>query len=214
MKFNDGAWLRALATLPADFSRSALAADPARREAAGKVMASLQLPDSADLYPWGLEASHRLWAPWAEARDKVELYPQGPQEPGAQADFIVHDTDADTVTLATFAALPSRCGRFARRECPRMAPMGHESQQADCNYWASEGYAELTPHLELFPEWQRFDCHKYYPLFQLHIAGEALAKALKATPQWVVYGPEGTAKLVQVYASFSSRPAAFATSPP
>jgi hypothetical protein len=213
VKFNEAAWLRALATLPPDFSRGALSVDLGRREAAAKAMAALSLPDSADLYPWGLEASHRLWAPWAEARDKVELYASGPQEPGAQADFIVHDTDADTVTLACFAPLPSSCARLVNRLCPRMAPMGHESEQAGCNYWDSPGFEAIAPGIELFPEWQRFDCHKYYPLFQMHVAGEALGAALGAEPHWVLYGPPASEKLVQSYAALTSRPHAFTLSP-
>lgn len=202
------AWLRWLDTLPADFSRDAIPADPGRRATAARLMAGLELPHQ-ELYPWGLEAGHRLWEAWDAARRLVEHYPADPQEPGAQADWIIHDREAGTVTLATLAPLPSKCGRFARRECPRLAPMGHEPAHETCNYWDWEGKDLAAPNVELFPEWQRFDCHKYYPLFQLHLCGAALAQALKAELRIEVHGGEGVEKLVAVYAGFTSTPDAF-----
>lgn len=203
------AWLRWLETLPTDFGRHAIPADPQRRKQAALAMAELDLPHQ-ELYPWGLEAGHRLWEPWAVAREQVEHYAQDPQEPGAQADWIIHDREAGTVTLATLAPLPSRCARFARRECPRMAPMGHEPSHEECNYWAWPGMAAAAPGVELYPEWQRFDCHKYYPLFQLHLCGTALAASLQAELRIQVHGQDAALpKLLEVYAGFSATPAAF-----
>jgi hypothetical protein len=204
------AWLRWLEQLPPELGRRAIPADPERRAAGARLMAGLELPHQ-ELYPWGLEAGHRLWEPWAAAREAVEAYPSGKQFPGAQADWIIHDREAATVTLATLAPLPSQCGRFARRECPRLAPMGHEPVQETCNYWDWEGKDRVAPNVELFPEWQRFDCHKYYPLFQLHLCGAALAQALNAELRIEAHGGEAMGKLAAVYAGFTSSPDAFST---
>lgn len=204
------AWLRWLERLPEGFGRHAIPGDPQRRQRAAALMARLDLPHQ-DLYPWGLEAGHRLWEPWAAAREGVEQSAGATEEPGAQADWIIHDREAGTVTLATLASLPARCARFGARQCPRMAPMGHEPAAEQCNYWAWEGKERAAPGVELFPEWQRFDCHKYYPLFQLHLCGAALAQALRAELRLEVHGGEGTAKLVEVYAGFSATPSAFST---
>lgn len=209
MSLRADAWLRWLQRLPPELGRQAIPADPQRRAQAAERMALLDLPHQ-ELYPWGLEAGHRLWEPWAEAREAVEAYPDGPQEAGAQADWIVHDREAGTVTLATLAPLPSRCGRFAARQCPRMEPMGHEPSQAECNYWAWPGMAEAAPGIELYPEWQRFDCHKYYPLFQLHLCGVELGRRLKAQPRFEAWSSDpALPKLLAVYAGFSASPEAF-----
>lgn len=202
------AWLRWLDKLPADLGRHAIPADHARREKGAALMAALELPHQ-ELYPWGLEAGHRLWEPWAQAREVVEALDLSAE--AAQADWILHDREANTVTVALLAPLPALCPRFSRRQCPRMTPMGHESEQGDCNYWAWDGMAALTPGLELYPEWQRFDCHKYHPLFQAHLCGAALAQGLKAELRVEVYGTDGEAgkKLIDVYAGFTSTPAAF-----
>ena len=69
----------------------------------------------------------------------------------------------------------------------------------------------LTPKLELYPEWQRFDCHKYYALFQAHLVGEELALSLSARPSFLIFSARAEdEKLVQAYASLTSRPEAFA----
>lgn len=208
MSLRVDSWLRWLTTLPPDLGRRAIPADSRRRETAAQLMAQMDLPHQ-ELYPWGLEAGHRLWQPWDEARQSVEAYADGPQEAGAQADWIIHDREAATVTLASLAPLPSQCARFSARACPRMAPMGHESEHADCNYWAWPGMAAAAPGLELYPEWQRFDCHKYYPLFQLHLCGTALAQALKAELCIEVWGSAGIEERLATYAGFSHAPQAF-----
>jgi hypothetical protein len=202
------AWLKWLDHLPADLERHAIPSDHARRERGAVLMAGLSLPHQ-ELYPWGLEAGHRLWEPWAEARRTVEALDL--EAEAAQVDWILHDREAGTVTLALLAPLPAVCPRFSRRECPRMVPMGHESEKADCNYWAWEGMSALTPGLELYPEWQRFDCHKYHPLFQVHLCGAALAKAVRAELKVEVFGSdlEAGKKLLDVYAGFTSMPGAF-----
>lgn len=88
--------------------------------------------------------------------------------------------------------------------------MGHENEHETCNYWDWDRMLEAAPGIELYPEWQRFDCHKYYPLFQNHLVGEALAQRLKAAPRWVVRTDKpDDVKMLRVYASFSSRPEAF-----
>jgi hypothetical protein len=202
------AWLRWLDTLPADLGRRAIPADHARREKAAALMAALELPHQ-ELYPWGLEAGHRLWEPWAQARESVEQSAGATEEPGAQADWIVHDREAGTVTFATLAPLPSRCERFARRECPRMAPMGHEPALEQCNYWAWDGMLAAAPHVELFPEWQRFDCHKHYPVFQLHLCGTALSQVIGAAPRWQHHGDAASGRLFMAYAALTDHPEFF-----
>ena len=95
----------------------------------------------------------------------------------------------------------------------RSQQVSKKSTQEDCNYWAWEGMAALTPKLELYPEWQRFDCHKYYPLFQAHLVGEALAADLGASVTWRVLAKPSVEALVKVYAGLSSRPEAFEFEP-
>jgi hypothetical protein len=151
-----------------------------------------------------------LWAPYLAARDSVERYPEGRQEPPSALDYLEWDEAAATVTLGLVLSLPSRCPRFAARECPRMIPMGHENEHETCNYWDWPGMEFVAPGIEVYPEWQRFDCHKYYPLFQNHLVGEALAAQLGATPQWMVHTAKpDDEKMLKVYANFSSRPEAF-----
>lgn len=150
------------------------------------------------------------WAPYLAARNEVELYPSGPQEPSSNLSAIEWDEAAATVTLILDLTLPSRCPRFANRACPRMIPMGHENEHGTCNYWDWDRMLEAAPGIELYPEWQRFDCHKYYPLFQNHLVGEALAARLKAAPRWIVRTAKpDDVKMLRVYAGFSSRPEAF-----
>lgn len=157
----------------------------------------------------GLQGSE-LWPPYLAARNEVELYAEGPQEPSSELAYIEWDEAAGTVTLGLDLSLPSRCPRFATRTCPKMIPMGHENEHETCNYWDWPRKDEVAPNIELFPEWQRFDCHKYYPLFQAHLVGEALAFELQASVCFIACtpGPQD-AKLVQMYASFTSRPDAW-----
>jgi hypothetical protein len=203
MTLKPDAWLDWLARQPENLERGAVPTDPQRRRLAALKMASLQLPHQ-DLYPWGLEAGRRLWEPWARAREAVEALDLAAES--AQVDWIIHDQDTSTVTLATLAPLPSACPRFGRRECPRMVPMGHESALGDCNYWAWEGFAAALPGLELYPEWQRFDCHKFHALMQVHLCGLDLARRLKARLQIEVWSQdrEATGKLVEAYAQMAA----------
>jgi hypothetical protein len=156
------------------------------------------------------------WAPYLQAKQRVESYPQGQQEPGCEIALIRHDPEAALIEFhLKNIKLPSACPRFASRACPRMAPMGHEPAQETCNYWDYPRMAELSPGLELYPEWQRFDCHKYYALFQAHLVGEELALSLGALPKFVLHGsrPEDE-KFLKAYAGLTSRPEAFIWSPP
>ncbi|MES2201256.1 MAG: hypothetical protein V4498_03305 [candidate division FCPU426 bacterium] len=161
-------------------------------------------------YPGGREYE-ALWAPYALAKDTVERYPEGTQEPGCEVALIRYDEAAGLLEFhLRDLVLPSRCPRFASRACPRMEPMGHEPAQVTCNYWDYPRMQEFAPGIELYPEWQRFDCHKYYALFQAHLVGEELARQLGAESRFICSGPNpGSAKLLAVYAGFSSRPTAF-----
>ncbi len=165
-------------------------------------------------YPGGMDGK-ALWAPYAAAKDAVERYPEDPQEPGCGITLIRHDPEAGTVEFHMDGMkLPSSCARFATRACPRMESMGHEPAHATCNYWDFPRMAELAPGVELYPEWQRFDCHKYYALFQAHLVGEELARILGALPRFICSGPSSDgAKLLAVYAGLTSRPEAFEWSP-
>lgn len=199
---------QALEAVAPDWERQALP-PPERRAAALAVLATLP---QAGLRPFGLEPSApapTLWMPYARSRDRVERYGEGSQEPGCQLDWLRWDEAARTLEIGLILELPSKCPRFAGRACPRMAPMGHDSEHADCNYWAWPGMEALTPKLELYPEWQRFDCHKYYPLFQAHLVGEALASDLDATPSWRLLARPEAKALLKVYAGLTSRPDAF-----
>jgi hypothetical protein len=91
--------------------------------------------------------------------------------------------------------------------------MGHESAHAECNYWSWHGMLEAAPGVELFPEWQRFDCSRYYPLFQLHLCGTALAQILGAKARWVFHAPAEVLAALRGYAALSSRPEAFELDP-
>ena len=155
-----------------------------------------------------------LWAPYLAARNEVELYPSGEQEPSSTLAYIDWDEASQTVTLGLELVLPSRCPRFGNRACPRMIPMGHENEHETCNYWDWPDKDAVAPNIEIFPEWQRFDCHKYYPLFQNHLVGEALAKRLGAKPLWAVHTAKpDDEKMLKVYAGFTSRPDAFTWKP-
>jgi hypothetical protein len=210
MAINPSAWLAALDKLPDGFQRHAVPADRARREAAGALMARLD-PGPADLYPWGLEASHRLWEPWSQARDQVEA--AEPAEPGAAVDYILHDPDAGTLTLGLVGALAGGCPRFGRHACNKLTPMGHENQRETCDYWDWPAMAGLTPGLELYPEWQRFDCHRYHALFQAHLCGAALGALVKCRVDWVWHGPAGAEKRLGAYAGLTDTPGAFRFEP-
>jgi hypothetical protein len=208
LTLNAKAWLAWLEKLPADFGRHAISADPARRAAAAAFMEQQSLEfKSEQLYPWGLEAAHRLWEPWDAARQSVEALAL--EEPGAQVDYLVHDPESKSLVIGLFGPLSSGCPRFMAHGCPRLIPMGHENARSECNYWAWPGMAQAAPGVELFPEWQRFDCHKYYNLFQAHLCGEALAQALGAEPRWVWHGTLDKEKALRAYAALTSRPDAF-----
>jgi hypothetical protein len=158
-------------------------------------------------YPLGRDGAG-LWAPYAAAKDAVERYPQDPQEPGCEVSMIRHDPQAGLIEfLLSGLKLPSQCGRFASRACPRMAPMGHEASHESCNYWDYPRMQEFAPRLELYPEWQRFDCHKFYPLFQAHLVGSELASALKCRLR--VIAPDTELRLLSAYAALCSDPSAF-----
>jgi len=162
-------------------------------------------------YPGGREGA-ALWAPYQAAKDKVERYPQDPQETGCGVALIRHDAEAGLLEIRLEGLrLPSACPRFASRACPKMEPMGHEPSQATCNYWDYPRLEEAAPRLELYPEWQRFDCHKFYPLFQAHLVGFELAAALSCRLR--VRAPGADPKLLAVYASLTSDPDAFTESP-
>jgi hypothetical protein len=152
------------------------------------------------------------WAPLLQAKAKVENYPDAPlaDEPGAQITQILYDQGSAKLQLRLQGQrLPSRCPRFSSRACPRMAPMGHEPSHGSCNYWDYPRMEALLPRLELYPEWQRFDCHKYYCLFQSHLVGEELALSLGAQASFVWVGRPEEEALLKAYASLSSRPEAF-----
>ena len=144
-----------------------------------------------------------LWAPYQAAKDRVERYPSDPQEPGCLVSLIRHDEAESLLEIQLQGlALPSSCPRFASRACPRMEPMGHEPAHATCNYWDYARMEEAAPKVELYPEWQRFDCHKFYPLFQAHLVGFELAAALGCRLRIVVPGAD--AKLLSAYAALTS----------
>ncbi len=202
-----------LNALSADWQRGALV-DSRRRASVSAILSDVALVPGRDYYPFGLDpasASPVLWEPYQAARDLVELYPSDPQENGCQLAWILHDPAHAGIEIALLdPGLPSKCSRFATRACPRMAPMGHEPTQEECNYWQWAPMQEHAPQIELYPEWQRFDCHKYYPLFQAHLVGEALAKSLRAVAIFAVYSADpADAKLVESYARLTSRPYAF-----
>jgi hypothetical protein len=180
--------------------------DRARRAAAAALLARMD-PGPADLFPWGLEAAHRLWEPWAQARFQVEAAEPG--EPGAAVDYILHDVDEGRLTLGLVGGLDGGCPRFGRHACNKLIPMGHENGRETCDYWDWPGMEALTPGLELYPEWQRFDCHKHHPLFQAHLCGVALGRIVKAEVRWVWHGPAGAEKRLQVYAGLTDSPDRF-----
>jgi hypothetical protein len=164
-----------------------------------------------ELFPGGLAQDGRLWEPFQKAKDKVELYPTEPQVPGCEADWLFWDPKARRVELGLFKpALPSRCGRFVDRQCPLMLGSGAEPNHPECNYWVYPGFSSLVPGLELNPEWQRFDCHRYYVLFQCHLVVAELAKGLGAG--WclkVVVEDAKQAAEVEAYGKLTSSPEAF-----
>jgi hypothetical protein len=158
-------------------------------------------------YPLGMDGG-QLWQPYARAKRVVEHYPEEPQEAGCEVSLIRHDPSAELLELHLQGLrLPSACPRFASRACPRMESMGHEPSHSSCNYWDYPRMAEFAPGLELYPEWQRFDCHKYYALFQAHLVGAELASALGCRLRLVA--PDADAALLGVYASLSSDPSSF-----
>lgn len=202
-----------LAGLSADWERSALP-DPVRRALASGLLGGMQGVSGRTYYPFGLDPASpepALWQPYKDARQLVEAYPQGQQEAGCQLAWILHDPAHAGLEIALMdPGLPSKCPRFANRACPRMEPMGHEPTQSTCNYWDYAPMQDLAPQIEIYPEWQRFDCHKYYPLFQAHLVGEALARSLRAVAIFAVYSAQpGDARLIESYARLTSRPYAF-----
>ena len=132
-----------------------------------------------------------------------------PAEPGAAVDYILHDADAAILTLGLVGALDQGCARFARRACNKLVPMGHENPRGTCDYWDWPGMPGLTPGLELFPEWQRFDCHRYHALFQAHLCGAVLGRRVKVRPRWVWHGPAGAEKRLAAYAALTDDPTSF-----
>lgn len=212
MRLDPGAWLALASALGPDYERGALDCAGGRLEGVAAVLSALDWPASAEVHPWGLEAGG-LWGPWREARETVERLPGEAQERGAQADYIAYDRAEGSLVFGRIGPWRTACPRFAARECPRMAPMGHESPQSECNYWAWPGMAEAAPGVELFPEWQRFDCSRHYPLFQLHLCGEALAQRLGARPRWVLHAPPEALGALRSYAALTRRPEAFALGP-
>jgi hypothetical protein len=162
-------------------------------------------------YPDGMEAG-ALWQPYAQAKRTVELYPEGPQEPGCEVSLIRHDPEAAALEFHLGQLkLPSACPRFASRACPRMEGMGHEPSHPSCNYWDYPRMVEFTPGLELYPEWQRFDCHKYYALFQAHLVGAQLALDLACRLK--VLARVSDRRLLEAYASLTSDPSSFSVLP-
>jgi hypothetical protein len=124
----------------------------------------------------------KLWQPWLEAKDRVERYADDPQVPGCEADWLAWDPVRKRVGLGLYdPPLPSRCDRFVGRQCPFMVGSGAEPSHPECNYWVSPRFEALVPKLELNPEWQRFDCHRYYALFQNHLCLAELAASLEAS---------------------------------
>jgi len=152
------------------------------------------------------------WKPYLEARQAVELYKDEPQEISSELDWIAWDEKSKLLEVGLFKPrLPSRCQRFFDRRCPLLESMGHEPPQPTCNYWSYPRFEALTPRLELYPEWQRFDCNKYYKIFQNHLVTAELATRLEAK-KWnlvVVGETEKHRKLVEVYASLTSDPESF-----
>ena len=158
-------------------------------------------------FPSGMDGDD-LWEPYSRAKWVVEHYPENPQQPGCELSLIRYDPAATFLELHMQGLkLPSSCPRFASRACPRMESMGHEAKHASCNYWDYPHMVEYVPHLELYPEWQRFDCHKYFALFQVHLVGAEMARDLKCTLRLIA--PETDAALLKVYASLSSNPLSF-----
>ncbi len=163
-------------------------------------------------YPLGRDEHDLQWEPYGDAKEAVERYPEGAQEPGCEVSLIRHDAKKKLLEIHLKGlALPSACPRFAGRACPKMEPMGHEPTHETCNYWDYPRMAEFAPKLELYPEWQRFDCHKFYPLFQAHLVGSELAATLGCKLR--IIAPDADAKLLAAYATLSSDPASFSKAP-
>ena len=187
--------LQMLDNLGPDYERAAL---PQSRDHVLETLAWLESrPVSGRRFAFGLD-ERGLWEPYRLARDKVELYSSGPQEKGLALDWLDYDASAALLSAGLYGlSLPARCGRFFNRQCPLLEPMGHEPSHPECNYWAWPRFEELAPKIELYPEWQRFDCHHYYPLFQATLVLGELATALGARWTLAVAGRQekGAAKL-------------------
>ncbi len=126
---------------------------------------------------WGPENA-QLRERWQKSCQLVENYSQEPQPQGAQADYLkLNDGRLSVIYLGVISA---GCARFRERACPRMIPMGHEYEHETCNYWDWKGFIETLPDFELYPEWQRFDCHKFYALMALTLVGLQCASELGA----------------------------------
>ena len=193
----------------ADWERGAFHQDEDHRN---KVLAWLEEnPSSFEVYPFGMEGDS-LWGPYKTARDKVELYPEGPQLEGLRLDWVSWDAAKKELRAGLLhPSIPSRCPRFAARECPLLAPMGHEPTHSECNYWAYPRFEEFAPKIELYPEWQRFDCHRYYQLFQATLVLGELAANLNA--QWkldiITITEEKKGRMIAEYAALCAAPENF-----
>lgn len=126
---------------------------------------------------WGPE-DPQLRAAWQQACRLVESYPGPPQPQGAQADYL--RLQQGRLSVVYLGGIAAGCARFRERACPRMIPMGHEYAHETCNYWDWKGFSQALPGFELYPEWQRFDCHKYYALMALSLVGLECAQSLGA----------------------------------
>ncbi len=210
MDFDPDSWRERMAGA-GEWERGALPGDGEDREACLAFLEGLRLSGESRVFPWGLDpraSGLALWEPYRQARDRVERYAEDPQEPGCRVDWLIWDPRARWLALGLLRpALPSSCPRFASRRCPLMTGSGAEPSHPECNYWASEGFSGRVPGLELNPEWQRFDCHRHYRLFQCHLVLEELAASLGAGWTLQVLCREARQRaLVLEYAALTSRP--------
>ena len=200
-------WSERLEAFPEGWQRHAL---PGAEEGAAAAAWLEDRPARGTRYLFGLDGEN-LWQPYSQARDRVERYASDPQLPGLAVSWLDWKEDDRLLEAGLFEPpLPARCERFVNRQCPLLEPMGHEPDHPECNYWAYPRFEELAPKIELYPEWQRFDCHRFYPLFQANLVIGELAGRLEA--DWkvvVVTSAEKGEALVREYASLSAEPARF-----
>jgi hypothetical protein len=205
---NSAALLKVIETLGPDFERAAL---PSDRDHAGRVLAYLETNKPLGLrFAFGMDGEH-LWEPYRVARDKVERYAEGPQLDGLQIDWLDWDEKSKTLAAGFYdPILPARCERFTNRQCPLLEPMGHEPSHPECNYWMYPRFEELAPKIELYPEWQRFDCHQFQSLFQANMVVGELAQSLGAA--WKVIAAhvdEKAVSQIKQYADLTASPENF-----